>query len=475
MVRAAASVPGPPGGLVFLGAQRPIGHRVRSELATGRRVLGASAQGPGPAEGSGRCLGRAGHARQLPDGFHPHRPARPLLAATVCGCAAPRSRHQAGAPGRARLLDHDASAAGTACRGAAPGHLAQDLRVRLRPVSAGVVRQGLGAAPFQADDRPVRARCLSSRCAASIPPPMRPRPRRPSRRCSPTSSECWRLARDAFRCPVIQQTVLPVFQPLLGSNEHRLPGSRHRVTRASTPRCATWRRGRRRSPGARRPRARATASRAGTIPPCGIAPSRRSAPPAAPLYGDLVGRLLAAKQGRSFKCLVLDLDNTLWGGVIGDDGLEGIMLGQGSALRRGLRRFPGLCARARQARRHPRRVLEERRGQRARAVRAAPRNAAQAQRHRLLRRQLEDKAPTSAPSPQELNIGLDSLVFVDDNPFERNLVRAGTAHGRRARIAGRSRTCAAPSPTPAISRRLPSPPRIASAPSNIRPTASATR
>src|SRR5712672_3896382 len=50
------------------------------------------------------------------------------------------------------------------------------------------------------------------------------------------------------------------------------------------------------------------------------------------MYGDLVGRWLAAKQGRSFKCMVLDLDNTLWGGVIGDDGLDGIVLGQGSAL-----------------------------------------------------------------------------------------------------------------------------------------------
>ena len=51
---------------------------------------------------------------------------------------------------------------------------------------------------------------------------------------------------------------------------------------------------------------------------------------AGPVYGDHVARLLAAQQGRSFKCLVLDLDNTLWGGVIGDDGLEGIVLGQGS-------------------------------------------------------------------------------------------------------------------------------------------------
>ena len=56
------------------------------------------------------------------------------------------------------------------------------------------------------------------------------------------------------------------------------------------------------------------------------------APQAGPLYGELVARLLAAARGRSRKCLVLDLDNTLWGGVIGDDGLAGIVLGQGSGV-----------------------------------------------------------------------------------------------------------------------------------------------
>ncbi len=55
----------------------------------------------------------------------------------------------------------------------------------------------------------------------------------------------------------------------------------------------------------------------------------------APIYGELVGRLIGARQGLSRKCLVLDLDNTLWGGVIGDDGLDGIVLGQGSALGEG--------------------------------------------------------------------------------------------------------------------------------------------
>ncbi|MFL5257658.1 MAG: hypothetical protein ACJ8AI_33220, partial [Rhodopila sp.] len=37
--------------------------------------------------------------------------------------------------------------------------------------------------------------------------------------------ETWRLARDAFRCPIIQQAILPVHLSLLGNNEHRLPGS----------------------------------------------------------------------------------------------------------------------------------------------------------------------------------------------------------------------------------------------------------
>src|SRR5262249_17068060 len=49
-----------------------------------------------------------------------------------------------------------------------------------------------------------------------------------------------------------------------------------------------------------------------------------------PLYTDALARLLAALRGKSRKCLVLDLDNTVWGGVIGDDGLDGIVLGQGN-------------------------------------------------------------------------------------------------------------------------------------------------
>ena len=57
-----------------------------------------------------------------------------------------------------------------------------------------------------------------------------------------------------------------------------------------------------------------------------------------PLYADHVARTLAAARGLTRKCLVLDLDNTLWGGVIGDDGLDGIRARPGFARRRGVPR-----------------------------------------------------------------------------------------------------------------------------------------
>ena len=235
--------------------------------------------------------------------------------------------------------------------------------------------------------------------------------------------ECWRLAREAFRCPVIQQTVLPVFQALLGSNEHRLPGSRHRVTARVNTALRDLADGRRRSPGARCPRRPGRVAR-WHDPVLWHRAKQEVSPAAGPLYGDLVGRLIAAKQGRSFKCLVLDLDNTLWGGVIGDDGLEGIVLGQGSA---GGEAFVAFQAYARE--------LAERGVILAVCSKNDEVNAlAPFEQHpdMLLTRtdiacfvaNWQDKAANIRAIAQQVNIGLDSLVFVDDNPFERNLVRA---------------------------------------------------
>jgi FkbH-like protein len=144
---------------------------------------------------------------------------------------------------------------------------------------------------------------------------------------------------------------------------------------------------------------------------------------AAPLYGDLVGRLLAAKQGRSFKCLVLDLDNTIWGGVIGDDGLEGIVLGQGDPLGEAYVAFQEF---ARELSRRGIVLAVCSKNDEANALEPFDKHP-----EMVLRRpdivsfvaNWSDKPTNIRAIAQELNVGLDSLVFLDDNPFERNFVR----------------------------------------------------
>jgi len=233
----------------------------------------------------------------------------------------------------------------------------------------------------------------------------------------------WRAARSAFGCKSIQQTILPVFPLLFGSNEQRLPGSEAAVVQGLNLRL----------------RELAESEHVDLVsldvpltqdglaawhdPVLWHRAKQDVHPAAGPVYGDLVARLLAAQQGRSFKCLVLDLDNTLWGGVIGDDGLDGIVLGQGSALgeayvafqsyvralsRRGI--ILAVCSKNDEANalepfdRHPDMVLKRS------DIACFVANWA-------------DKPANLRTIAERLNIGLDALVFADDNPFEREMVR----------------------------------------------------
>ncbi|MDL2338224.1 MAG: HAD-IIIC family phosphatase [Pseudomonadota bacterium] len=142
-----------------------------------------------------------------------------------------------------------------------------------------------------------------------------------------------------------------------------------------------------------------------------------------PLYADHVCRLIAAVRGKSRKCLILDLDNTLWGGVIGDDGLEGIVIGQGDATgeahlqvqRTALAlRDRGVVLAvsskntdeiARQPfRKHPEMLLRE-------------------DHIAVFQANWNDKATNIKAIAEELSLGLDAMVFLDDNPVERGLVR----------------------------------------------------
>lgn len=129
-----------------------------------------------------------------------------------------------------------------------------------------------------------------------------------------------------------------------------------------------------------------------------------------------------ACQGHAVKCVVLDLDNTLWGGILGDDGIEGIELGDSDPTgafrsfqqyirelgRRGI--LLAVCSKndeavARHAfRTHPGMVLKD-------------------EDICVFVANWEDKAANIRRIRNKLNIGFDSMVFLDDNPFERNLVR----------------------------------------------------
>lgn len=133
-------------------------------------------------------------------------------------------------------------------------------------------------------------------------------------------------------------------------------------------------------------------------------------------------KFIRAIKGKNKKCLVLDADNTLWGGIVGEDGLSGIAIGPthpGSAFRefqkaclnlynRGV--MLAICSKNNEADvlevldSHPDMVLK---------------------RNHFVSTQInwDDKGTNLRRVAQELNIGLDSLVFLDDSEFEINLVR----------------------------------------------------
>ncbi len=134
-------------------------------------------------------------------------------------------------------------------------------------------------------------------------------------------------------------------------------------------------------------------------------------------------RVLSALRGKSRRALVLDLDNTIWGGVIGDDGLQGIQCAQGDAAGEAYLSVQRLALELRERgivlavssknndevarspfRHHPELLLKE-------------------EHIAVFQANWNDKATNIKAIAQELSLGLDSMVFLDDNPVERNLVR----------------------------------------------------
>lgn len=142
-----------------------------------------------------------------------------------------------------------------------------------------------------------------------------------------------------------------------------------------------------------------------------------------PLYADHVSRTIAAIRGKSKKVLILDLDNTVWGGVIGDDGLEGINIAQGDATGEAHLALQRLALDLRQ---------------RGIVLAVSSKNTDEVarlpfQKHQEMLLKLDhiavfqanwnDKATNIRAIAETLSLGLDAMVFVDDNPAERGLVR----------------------------------------------------
>ena len=134
-------------------------------------------------------------------------------------------------------------------------------------------------------------------------------------------------------------------------------------------------------------------------------------------------RFVVPLSGRTAKVLVVDLDNTLWGGIIGEDGMAGIKVGL---------EYPGAAHQALQ-----RALLDlSRKGillaicsknnldDAMEALENHPGMLVRAKHFAALRINWTDKAQNLREIAQGLNVGSDALAFLDDNPFEREQVRA---------------------------------------------------
>lgn len=143
---------------------------------------------------------------------------------------------------------------------------------------------------------------------------------------------------------------------------------------------------------------------------------------ALPLIGSRTLDIICAIKGDFKKCIILDLDNTTWGGVIGDDGIENIQVGS-LGIGKAFTEFQYWVKKLKS-----RGIIVSVCSKNTESVALEP-----FEKHPEMVLQLDDisvfvanwdnKADNIRHIQSILNIGFDSMVFIDDNPFERNIVR----------------------------------------------------
>ncbi len=141
------------------------------------------------------------------------------------------------------------------------------------------------------------------------------------------------------------------------------------------------------------------------------------------LVADDITRMISALCGRTNKCLVLDLDNTLWGGVVGDDGALGINVDPNDPMGEAFRDFQRYIKLLKDRgvilavnSKNDEDIAKE-------PFEKNPDMILKLEDIACFKANWEDKASNMAAIAGELNIGMDSLVFFDDNPAERDIVR----------------------------------------------------
>jgi FkbH-like protein len=133
--------------------------------------------------------------------------------------------------------------------------------------------------------------------------------------------------------------------------------------------------------------------------------------------------MIGAMYGRSRKVLVLDLDNTLWGGVIGDDGADKILIGRETPIAEAYTAFQEYCLGLRE-RGILLAVCSKNNEEVARSGFAHPDSVLKLEHFSAFKANWEPKHENILEIAQELSLGVDSFVFVDDNPAERAIVEA---------------------------------------------------
>jgi len=142
-----------------------------------------------------------------------------------------------------------------------------------------------------------------------------------------------------------------------------------------------------------------------------------------PIVAGRILDIICANRGILKKCVVLDLDNTLWGGIVGDDGMENLKLGHGLGIGKIFVEFQEWL-----------RKLKERGIILAVCSKNNENTAKEVfEKHPEMVLRLEDisvfianwenKTDNIRKIQSILNIGFDSIVFIDDNPAEREFVR----------------------------------------------------